>query len=270
MLRRTLWASIFALLLVSVLSASLAYGLATSTNVATIDWANLEITYEPTILSIDWIAQWNSSYASADSSTLPRVEDREDAPYWGYTDATANVTGSSGQAQGDAYTDDPLIVDPLLYESTFASSDLGGWYEANAWAWRWGAFQVTSGSGYITINVPYTLSVQLNASRLGEYAEGSSSAELGFENWNTTFQDVVSDNINNWITGIDSDSENRSGVLTVSLFFNEWDEGQFGTGVDNYAYVDSPIPEPSTFLLVFAGAGFIGVVFLRKRLRKVS
>jgi len=265
MIRRMFWTSIFATLLVSVFSASLAYGLAISTSEAWIDWANLVITPD-TGVTITWADKYSVSYVHAKSSTT-EDEDLEEAMDWVDTDATADVTDPSGKAEGEAYTSDSRG----LYEYSTARSDSGGQYEVYAFAGRVGVFEV-SGSGNITITVPYSMSLKVSATRPDEVAWGYMACGIGAYGLVGTYVDEYDTvETSGYISGIGSFVDGYSDNFSIDFLVNDGDQIQFGAaanmhGTPDYLMVNSPIPEPSTLILF--GVGFLsilGYAFRKKR-----
>ena len=229
-----------------------------SNSTAWIDWNTLSIWG----IDIQWDYQESYSYAEAqDPWDSPWNEDFKD--YWGETSSLASVTNANGGANGTAWTNDSQ-----LFEEVSATSTGGDyWAGSLAKAELYGEFTALE-TGELTISVDYYLTQDLQTENMGESAWGDS--ETWLEIWKDNYVDDSYDEHFLWNEVYDGESGswNDSGTLEVTLFFNEGDAGYFSAGVMNWAEarVSSPVPEPSTMLLL--GVGLIGLVGCRHKQSK--
>jgi len=236
--------------LLLMFSANSSHAVSVSNSTATIYWHTLYISG----IDIEWIYKGSGSFAYAgDDWNFDLASDTKDK--WVDTSASASVTN----ATADAWT-----TDLELYGGGWASST--GPYEAysDAATGRWGEFKALK-SGDLTISVNYYLTQDLSTQYLGEWAKGGASAFLYLSN--KTKGDWAEDRGDLYNSVYDGDSGywEDSGTFTVTLSFDEGDEGEFGANVWYDANVHS-VPVPSTMLLL--GSGLAGLGLIGRRFRK--
>ena len=236
-------------------SANSSHAVSISNSKAIIYWDTLDISG----IEIEWISISKGSGCGADAQDDWDYDDswdRKDG--WVDTSAFASVTN----AKADAWTTDTELYEEVLARST-------GPYGAgsSAAAWRWGGF-IALETGDLTISVDYYLTQDLSTEYLGEWAEGEAAAGLHLyneatgdsaEDWGHLYYNYVYDG--------GSDYSEDYGTLTVTLWFDEGQEGEFHANVWNHADVYSPVPVPCTMLLL--GSGLAGLGLIGRRFRKM-
>ena len=235
-----------------IFSANSSHAMSISNSMAIIHWDTLDISG----IEIEWISKGSGSWAEAwDDWDYDWSEEYKDG--WVYTSALASVTN----ATADAWTDDME-----LHEEVFAMST--GPYEAYSYAGavRWGVFKALE-TGDLTISVDYYLTQELSTEYLGESAEGEAYALLalysGLDGVGVEDQRELWNSVYNGGSGYWEDS----GTLTVTLWFDEGQVGEFYADVWNHADVYSPVPVPCTMLLL--GSGLAGLGLIGRRFRKM-
>lgn len=124
---------------------------------------------------------------------------------------------------------------------------------ASASAWQYGTFTADS-DGTLEVSVEYYLHQNLNTDT--GTAQASSEAWLWLAGTDIYSEDLFA--ISNDITG----DYGKSGILTVSLFFEQGHTGEFSVGVWNETGAANPVPEPATVILL--GCGLVGIAGFRR------
>jgi hypothetical protein len=124
---------------------------------------------------------------------------------------------------------------------------------ASAGAWQYGTFTADS-DGTLEVSVEYYLHQNLNTDT--GTAQASSEAWLWLAGTDIYSEDLFA--ISNDITG----DYGKSGILTVSLFFEQGHTGEFSVGVWNETGAANPVPEPATVILL--GCGLVGIAGFRR------
>ena len=227
-----------------------ASAISTSFSQAIIDWGN--VTFSG--IGISFQNQLSRSTAQA-SNDNANASDSATSPDFGNTSASAFVVGASGNS---------LTSSSILLEQVFASANgLSPTVStsANASALRTGQF-VADVSGDLNIQAPFTLLQTLTTSESLDMATGFANAGIGLFNLSSPGfpSDTDQQSLNNTIAGADFFNDSRSGTLSVTLPFKMGQLGSFTALVDNSGTA-SPIPEPSTILLL--GGGVAGLMAWR-------
>jgi hypothetical protein len=227
-----------------------------STSQARVDWASLAITGD-----ITWSDKGSQSYAYASDAT-GWDEDIQTESGWVNTSAYASVY----HAYGDADTNDNY-----LYEKVYALANDATtmWAYAEAEAWRWGHFTANS-DGWVTFSsddsncYELSLSQDLEAGYVNEWAYGYAEAGLRLLNDNTSDCNEDLPAIENKVWDGDfittSTTLYATGTLTVAVWFNAGNTGEFDAWVYNEANVE--IPEPATIGLL--GLGTLSLIRRKK------
>lgn len=246
---RLKWVGIFIICLPLLAIPDPVSAISTSFSQAVINLRNLQFSG----ISITPLSQTSSSSAQA-SNDVANDSGSQILPGF-ITSASASVVGASGNS---------LTTSRTLFESvnvlangmspTVSTS-------ANASALRIEQF-VADASGDLTIQAPFTLLQTLTTSESLDMATGFASANLGLFNLSSPGfpSDTDQQSLNNTIAGADFFNDSRSGTLSVTLPFNMGQLGSFTALVDNSGTA-SPIPEPSTILLL--GGGVAGLMAWR-------
>ncbi len=268
MLKKT----IFSVLAVFIISGIMAlagpasvHAAAVSNSTALLDWGSFEIILDSG-MGLTWIERREDVVAYADDDYAfdgPYSDsDYDDTTEWSWGEI--GVTASTPYAEGSGWTTTSEVG-----ETVWALADGAPNTYASAWAFadRWVGFEI-SGSGYVTVNVDYSLDLYVSTDRAGDeaYAYASSYIELysssGDWDYDEDFLDYA-------VYDGAGDAFAAGGTLTLSVWFNDGEYGEIYAEVYNDAEVYSaPIPEPSTMLLL--GSGLLAVPFIRRMLRSLE
>ncbi len=234
--------------LVFVVMISGAWATATSNSTAQMGW--------PVSIAgpTDWHSKKSASGASAWAGGDGEMND-DIMPSWANTQVSSYAAGfASGTAHASSVE---------LYESVTATvGGIGGTYEAFADAIaRRDGFFVAGYSGWVTASSFCSLCQNLTTELVGETADGSSVATLYLVNATTSEFSVSSDEMTNSVADGNTFIDSRNGALSVSVWFNQGDEGYFLSEVSNFAAA-TMVPEPLSLSLLFGGTTLF---FLRNR-----
>ena len=222
-----------------------------SQSISTIYWDTLSISADSG-MALQYIWKGDVSEAEAWDAYSAYAYDYEEADGWGDTSATASLKTATGSA---------WTTEDTIGESVYADADAGSY----AYAGRALEFYVSSGSGTLTFSVEYELEQDMETDTLGNYAEADAWVWLGLYNLDKCTDDYRLVALNNEIYDGDSLSESISGILFVSLSFDEGESGWLDAGVENYASTCS-VPLPTTILLL--GSGLFGLAGFGRRKSK--
>jgi hypothetical protein len=214
-----------------------AEAVSTSTSKAWMDWTSLTISGD-----ITWSDKSSQSYADVSDAT---GSDTDYQPESGWVDT--NAFASVYHAYGNAYTDGDS-----LYEEAYAIANdaVTTWASADeVGAYRSGTFTADSNE-WVTFSADYELWQELLTDCVGEFPWTSGYAEAGLylANSDTSVWDQNTAELANPVLGV----ETRDGTLTVEVWFDAGNVGQFQAWVYNEA--DVQIPEPATIGLLGLGS----------------
>lgn len=213
---------------------------AVSTSTATIDWTSLmTITGD-----ITWSTKNSQSYADVSDATGSDTHYQNESG-WVDTSAFASVY----HAYGDAYTNDYDLYEEAYAIANDAITTWASAYEVGAY--RWGNFTADS-NGWVEFSADYALWQQLLTDYVGEWASGYAEAGLWLGNSNTQVQDYNPSVLENTVWDGESITDSKDGTLTVAVWFDAGNSGQFQAWAYNEA--DVQIPEPATMALLGLGA----------------
>jgi hypothetical protein len=242
--------------LVLTFSAASACAEAVSTSKAQIDWTSLTITGD-----ITWSDKGSQSYAYVEDAT-GWDEDIQTESGWVGTSAFASIAGSGYHAYGDADTNNNS-----LYEEVYAIANdaTTTWAYAEAEARRWGYFTANS-NGWVTFSsadsncYELSLSQDLETGYVNEWAYGYAEAGLRLLNDDTSDrdEDMPAIEIKAWYPHFIT--VDATGKLTVAVWFDAGNKGEFDAWVYNEANVE--IPEPATIGLL--GLGTLSLIRRKK------
>jgi hypothetical protein len=229
--------TVFFICAVLTFSAASVRADAASTSKAWMDWGTFTISGD-----ITWGDKGSQSYAYAED-TISSDKDLQSESGWVDTSASALIIDSYGAA----YTSDGL-----LYEEVFAivNETTTPWAYADASAYRWGYFTADS-NGWVELSANYSLWQALLTDYTGEFPWTSGYAEAGLylANSDTSVWDQNTAELENTVCGIATQDD---GTLTVAVWFDAGNAGQFEAWVYNEAEVQ--VPEPATICLLGLGA----------------
>lgn len=246
MRKKTLFSATLLTCLALAFAAGNVWAALFSGSTSIIDWNSLNISTSGMTIEYYWYGDRSEAHAwNANSADY----DYDEIRYWGNTTATAYLTNATGSA---------WTTESTIGESVAADADAGSY----AYAGRAAGFHVSGGSGTITISVDYQLGQEMQTNVLGDYAAGDAWTWLGLYNIDYDNNDYYLVALNNEIADGDSFSDSATGTLSVSLFFNEGDDGWFDVGAENYANTSS-VPLPGSIVLM--ASGLFGLAGFRKR-----
>ena len=224
--------------------------------------------------TIMWLNQSGTVQTSVSTDGTER-DSHLISPTWVWGDlntVTSTYAGSEGSGTATGSADANLLSFSAATTANLQSVEASGRSARVSW------FQVT-GSGTLTFSFPYSLHYELSRGDVsdGAFAYSRPDAEL------TNFGKVLYDNANAvsvyapssneeswwlWGAGALSASGDSSGVMTLSLYFNDKDWGYFNAIADgdSSAYADvpaNPVPLPAGYLLF--GPGLVVIAAARRR-----
>ena|GEM_PF-2303075 len=268
MLKKT----IFSVLAVFIISGIMAlagpasvHAAAVSKSKALLDWGSFEIILDSG-MSLTWIEreEYVDAYADDDYAFDGRYSDSDydDTSEWSWGET--GVTASTPYAEGSGWTTTSEVGETVW---ALADGSYNTYAYADALAKRWVDFEI-SGSGYVTVNVDYSLDLYVSTDRAGDEAYAYASSYIELYNYDTVDLDYDKDYLDYAVYDGAGDAFAAGGTLTLSVWFNDGEYGGIYATVDNRAEVYSPIPEPSTMLLL--GSGLLAVPFIRRMLRSLE
>ncbi|MCJ7655917.1 MAG: PEP-CTERM sorting domain-containing protein [Dehalococcoidia bacterium] len=215
---------------------------AVSMSEAWIDWETLSITGD-----ITWSTQNSQSHAYVEDAT-DWDEDYQTESGWVDTSAFASIGVPLYHVYGSAYTSN-FYIDEEVY--ALANETTAMWTHADASAERWGIFTANS-SGLVTFSADYGLWQDLLTDYVGEWASGYAEAGLWLVNFDTSGENYARPALENEVWDGDSITDSDDGTLTVAVWFDAGNSGQFHAWAYNDADVE--VPEPATICLLGLGA----------------
>ena len=256
-------ATSFVLLMTLTLATAGTVAAATSSSLAEIDWSSPRLIVSPG-MTLTYLNKATVISASVEANSNEQTEQRV-SPDWVDDSAYVNYGSSSLSGWGRAETANPTDTDPgLIASRAYAESNLGGYAFVQNMPHQTGTFTV-SGNGTITLEVPYSLNVNLIAANLSEYASAVAEA-FAVLSISAGPRTSAREQISQLVNGAVFYNEKRSGTLSLSLQFTDGQKGTFMTlaHTEGSAY---SVPEPSTLLLI--GGGIAGLMLQRRRNRGV-
>jgi hypothetical protein len=226
---------------------------------ATIDWSKLQISasgVDGTIPTVDFSGQSTSLNSNAQSPGQYE-SNYKSLDNWIDT-AQSNSDAGTAFANGLASQTD--------FSGTANSTPDGS---SNSSGNRTENFSF-SGTGILTITVPYTISLADTTSSCyycynGDHASVSGSASFysSSNNGSSSSNSDVLYSLNNYF---DTSPQSQSGTLVFGIFANGPGNGSlslnFDAGINSY-FVGS-IPEPESYAMLLAGLGLMGAVVRRR------
>lgn len=230
---------------------------------SSLNWTTFSIAHGND-MSFTWVDKIDKTdaFATVNGDT---AHDFDQKFAWTGVGSTATHDISGGGITTNGWTTENAIAQK--YAATWSE----GAHEENGTAARFGTFRVT-GSGYITFSIPYSLQYEINLDN-GDYGRVANGAGLRAKNYMTSLQDGTEAVIGEDATGTYSNSDSRSGILSIPLYFNNGDTGAVGVGVGSRSVLDSwwlpdaplnPIPEPEAYAMLLAGLGLLGFAARRR------
>ena len=261
----TVAAHVVLLMAFALATAETVEAAARSNSVAAIYWSSPRLTVSPGMT-----VTFTDKTTLASSFLEINGADQADvtfAPDWGKSSARVMYESGSFSVAGWADTDEPDTEEQGVISSWgYASSNQGGdAYVVNR-PHQTGTFTV-SGTGTVTLEIPYVISVLAIAESLTEYATSVAEAVGVLADTTTNGRTRLSDLLSATVYGPNGQfSDKRDGTLLLSLPFDDGDTGYFMSMAHTEGEAYS-VPEPSTFLLL--GGGVAGLALLRRRGRGV-
>ena len=235
-----------------------AHAIAIGQSEATLDWSSLTVTTSNSnmIVNLDWVS--DTVYAGYSGYSLNEsIEDYGD----GVPITPINVSISGPEAYASAAMSDST----MNAQAHAQGSGSAGSAYADSFSERYWDFLV-EGDGTVTFTIDYTLSTSARTEYLFEEADGYAELYLELLKYDVNYNiaDSVSDYLYSFAFAYDGNSEEDelSGKLSISMDFMDGDEGSFYAWVfadASHLSEESPVevPEPASFWLLLSGlAGF--------------
>lgn len=222
-----------------------------------INWDSFSYTLSPG-MSLNWSNQQTGLWGSADNwqnSASDSSGNWSDAKAVTASNPNGSATASAGS------------------NGLNGQSSSSGNNSTSSQAYRYGYFNVTGGSGYVTFTIAdYSQAVDLLAKGSGEYAWGSSQIWLDLSN--QSYPDSVQTSsyiygeAGDWgATDTFSAAKNSTGrpvpPLTLAMYFKAGEQGSFQANAYTYTSTSTPTPVPAAAWLL--GSGLVGLAGLRRR-----
>jgi len=251
------WVSCFAILLgLLILSPVKAHAYATAYGEAYIDWSSLRISVKGDIdcdffsggyleanISDDTIGLYDSQFVSIPSGEL------NNSFY-----ASAETSFAEAQAKLNFYD----------FKGT-VNVNSNGIHKADSYSYGGVGYEIyapeNGNGGWVIASVNYVLTLDLRTTSIGEEAGGYAKVSLYLsDDCSGTYDDYLLDK-----TALNGDAIHAEypGTLEVSYFFYPGSSGDLSIVLETSAGITSPVPLPSTILLL--GSGMLWMVGYRRK-----